>query len=135
LGAHQVCVEGDLVKIKWTSRLTGAEVRDLISILDRLIAEHSRIFVIADARHASRVDSEARAAAVHWPNYARIAGIAYIGASMTVRVIVTITLGARRLLGGALPGPTHFVDTEEQAYACIEARRRELMSRGPPGTA
>jgi hypothetical protein len=131
LGTHQACVEGDVVKLKWIGDLEAADIRELIPLMDATIAEHSRVFVIVDSRRAGRAGPDIRAAAAHWPNYGRVAGLAYIGASLTVRVLTSLTLGARKLLGGKLPGPTRFVDTEEQAYACIEGMRRGITSQGP----
>ena len=125
IGSHQVRVEGDLFHLKWIGTVTAADVQGLILVMDRTLVEHARIFVIVDARHANGADAGARKATAKWSNYHLVAAVAYIGASLTVRVIVSITVSARRILGHAPPGPIHFVDTEDAARACIEAERRK----------
>ena len=110
---------------QWIGDMTESDVREIIDLMGTI--DHPLVFVIVDARRAGGFPPQGRQSASQSPHLHRAACVAYLGASVTTRVFVRMLTGAFRLLKRSLQ-PVYFVDTEEEARAYIQKRRREVRA-------
>src|SRR5262245_31337838 len=132
LGKHHVQIEGDLIRIQWLGELSAEGAREICALFDALLAEHERIFILSDTRHAGGFGVEARKAMFAWPNFHRIGAATAFNASLATRALAQMLRGMFALVGRPLSVKFEFLKTEEEARAYIEARRREIMSQRLP---
>jgi hypothetical protein len=119
---HKVRVEGDLVYSVWNGPSTLEEVQAYHAIMERVIAEHGRVFCLIDMRKAHRPPPEARKWITEWSQRFRVTAVACFGTSFTVRTFANLLVRAIRLVKGP-EGVIAFFDTEAQARAFLRGER------------
>lgn len=130
IGPHRVRVVGDTVLTRYVGVPELEHVQQIHAHFDRVIAEHGRLFVINDMRRTGIPATDTRKWIADWARENAIAGLANFGASLPIRVMQGLVLRASAMFGrnqGVMP--VH-CNGEAEAFAWVEARRRELTRRG-----
>jgi hypothetical protein len=96
----------------------------IFSELDELASGVDTIFVLVDISRLGQVTPAARTATTKRKKTTKIGGAAFIGASFQLRVVVTLVVKAASLLRKASQIPLAFFESEAEARAWIEERRR-----------
>ena len=131
MGKHEIRIEGDVLFLKWVGELSQSDVREIFDTMARMLAEHKWVFMVIDARNATGWGRDARRTAIDWPHQHRVGAVVHIGASLTIRALTGLIAPALKMLRRASPVPM-YVNDEEQALACVQARRRELLASAEP---
>ncbi|WP_437809326.1 STAS/SEC14 domain-containing protein [Sorangium sp. So ce1078] len=98
----------------------------------RRVAESSReVLVLGDLRRAGTIPAPARKVAAEVMHTARLDVAAAVGASFSVRVVVTLTTKGVQLLTGR-SYPLAYFDSESEARAWLLAQRDALRAKGRP---
>ena len=128
IGHHIIeFVPPDLFRFTVVGDVSTAEGLEIMAYVERHGASLPYVLVLSDVSRAGDVPASVRK---HWAERAanvHICGSAMLGASFRTRLFVTMFEGIIRLFT-TQDNPRHFVDTEAQALAWIEARRRALAS-------
>jgi hypothetical protein len=125
---YVIRIEGDILFLKWTGELSPSDVRATLQVMEGILAEHKWVFMVIDAQDATSWGREARKIVIEWPYQGRIGAVAHFGASLTIRALAGIVIGALKVLRLKSPPPSYFGADEKEALACVEKRRRELMA-------
>ena len=118
----------DVVRIDAVGDISGDAMDRLIADITRLTAEQDRFLVLTDISRIGKISPEARKRASEQVETLRICGGAAFGATFPQRVIVTLLARVLSLFGNHSERPLVIVETEAQARAWIETRRRELAT-------
>lgn len=125
IGRHRVVfAPPDVMRVWWVGEATLADIRALFELSDRWIDRDLPYFVLADQSRMTNADQDARRAAASDPRTSRMAGLAIIGASFQLRVLMTMMNKALAVLSRGTSGPMVFVANEEEAFAWFDAERK-----------
>ena len=118
----------DIVHIKAIGDLSLEAMDQLLAEITRLTAGRGAYFVLSDISLIGKISPEARKRVSERVDTLQIRGGVAFGASFPQRVIVTLLARVLSLFGNLGERPLVIVETEAQARAWIDARRRELAS-------
>lgn len=85
-----------------------------------------RVFLIVNTSKLGRFSAEARRMSADGSKGLALRGIAVIGASRAIRVIAELVSRGMDILNRNNDNPTRFFETEAEARAWIDTRRRDL---------
>lgn len=118
----------DIVRLKAEGDLSAEDMARIFAEITRLTVTQSRYFVLTDISGLGKISPDARKRASEQIDTLRVCGGAAFGATFPQRVLVTLLSRVLSLFGNFADRPLVIVETEAQARAWIEARRRELAA-------
>lgn len=124
-GRHRMSHEGDLVRVVVDGDFDRDHSVAFHGYLSRVLDEQGRVFIIGDLREAGGIDPAARAVSSEWNSSHRLSGCACYGANFPIRVLLSLTIKAVKLLGFHQIEFT-FVKDEPEALRWIDALRARL---------
>ena len=134
-GKHLMRIDGDVLFARTQGDITGDEVLTLLGHLQQVERQHGYVFEVVDASVGGTMSAEARHKNADWHKQHRIhIEVVVFGASLLIRTLVTLLTNAFRLLGSKQINP-HFVASEAEAWAWVDARRAELRAKKSPPSA
>ncbi|WP_437327514.1 STAS/SEC14 domain-containing protein [Sorangium sp. So ce381] len=122
-----------IVRVAVHGEVTEDRVRAILGAIRRVAESGRDVLVLADARHMGPVSAPARKAVTEEMRGARVDAVALIGASFSMRVVVTLLAKGVQMLTGR-HYPQQFFDTEGEAHTWLLARRDALRAGRGPGT-
>lgn len=123
IGSHRLVIRGNLAEVTITGTVTEAELADLFARYDRVADEHGHVCILADLTGTRGVDPRARRLAAEWARRnARNFHTAIYGGSRPIRALMTLLLGAVRILGGQ-PAPVALFETAEEGRCWLAPYR------------
>lgn len=125
-GRHRLSHEGDLVRTALVGDFDRADSVVFHDYLTRVITEQGRLFIIADLHATGSIDHAARVVSSEWNRAHRLSACACFGSSFPVRVLLSLTMNAVRVLGFNEIALT-FVADEPEARRWIDAQRARLF--------
>ena len=126
IGTHRVRIDGDTVLTRYIGVPELEHVQAIHAHLDRVLAEHGRVFVVNDMRRTGVPSTATRGFISDWARSHPVAGVANFGASLPIRVMQAMIMRASALLGRKLNVVVIHCASEADALAWVDARRREL---------
>lgn len=129
IGPHRLRITGDTVLTRYVGVPEYEQVLEIHRHLDRVKAEHGRLFVINDMRHSGVPATETRRYIAEWASR-NAAGTELVnfGMSLSIRAVQALVLRAAALIGKASAIVPEHCEDEAAAYAWV-ARRRALRGR------
>jgi hypothetical protein len=122
--------EPDVVIGHFIGRVTVDDVQRIYEAQRRFSEGKPHIFLLVDVSRLVHFTPEARRVAAQGPGgkgeLVPILGSAFIGTSFHVRVLVALFFRAARVLSQVSNFPVRFVDSQAEALAWFDERRREL---------
>lgn len=125
IGTHRVRIDGDTVLTRYIGVPEHAHVLAIHQRLDRVLAEHGRLYIINDMSHSGMPSTATRRWIAEWAQHHPVAGLVNFGASLPVRLLQALILRASSLLGRPLPVIPVHCSNEAEAFALIAARRQQ----------
>jgi hypothetical protein len=113
----------DIIRVFWDGPASAEAINDLYTWSESLFPDGRRYFVIADMTRIDPVDAAARKGAASDPRARRMAGLAIIGASFQLRVVMGMFMKALELFYGDEICRMEFFDLEAEALAWVDAER------------
>jgi len=86
-------------------------------------------FVVADVSRLKPLEASVRKMAAQDPRSKRIAGLALMGATFHMRVLIAMMAKAMSIFHGRPHGKFNAFDTEQEAFAWIAKERESMRSR------
>jgi hypothetical protein len=130
VGVNTVYVDGDLVHTVCNGETTLAMVQEYFPLVERVLAEKGRVFLLADASKTIAISSEARRYITEWSKTHRLTAVANVVTSPVARAMMTMVTRAMNLLGQPSPR-TVFVSTLAEAQAFVAAQREDYFRHHP----
>ena len=133
IGRHTTFFEPpDILFMRLSGPVSEEEAKEIDRVHLAWAAGHPRVFFLLDLSGLESIDPEGRKDASRTVRELPLAGVAIYGAPMKARVLAKLVFTAMNLFKASSADrfPIEFVDTEAEARAWIEERRREL---GPAG--
>lgn len=121
-GRHRVEVEGDLWTLRLRGRVSEAEAVAFHEMLAEFLRERGRCFLLVDLRELEGIDPGARRYVGEWNRRHQITAGATFGASVAVRALMGLFLGAIKLMASDAP-EIHMARDEADARRWLDARR------------
>jgi hypothetical protein len=122
--------EPDVIYMKLIGEVTAAEGVDLNRLHRDFGRGRSHVFLLFDLSELEKIDAGVRKEAGATLKMIPMRGAAIFGAPMKARVLAKLILTAMNLFKGEdEKAPVQFVDSEPEARAFIEKRRREVAAR------
>lgn len=125
IGPHRLRVEGDTVLTRYIGVPELGHVQEIHRHLDRVMAEHGRLFIINDMRRTGVPATETRKWVAEWARHHPITGLVNFGASLPIRLLQALVFRASALFGRQPLTVAAQVDSEVEAFAWIAARRQQ----------
>jgi hypothetical protein len=116
----------DVVYVETAGDITEEEMSALLREMGRLSEGREYFFLLDDISRIGKISPEARRRATEEVDALPMRGIAVFGAKFSQRVLATLLAKLLSLFGKFGDRPVVIVETEAQARAWIETRRREL---------
>jgi hypothetical protein len=140
IGRHATYLEHpDVIFMRLAGPVTQEEAAE-INVFHRAWGQqYPRVFYLLDLRELEAIDPEGRKEASRTVRMLPLAGVAAYGAPIKARVLAKLVFTAMNLFKASTAErfPIEFVDTEDEARAWIDERRRELgpVAAGPAASA
>ncbi|XXX78205.1 STAS/SEC14 domain-containing protein [Sorangium sp. So ce134] len=136
LGLKDACLDlreepDGILRVALHGDLTEDRARAAVGAVRRMAESGRDVLVLADVRHMGSVPASARKVSAEEMRTARVDAVAILGASFSVRVVLTLLTKGVHILTGQLY-PQQFFDTEGEARAWLLARRDALRARRRP---
>jgi hypothetical protein len=128
IGAHTIEVEGDMLTLRVRGDFIAEEMAPYFRLVEQVLAEHGRYFMLVDMRSADTIPAETRRLSAEFGKKHPAAGLAVWGSNVAVRVLFTLILRTISLFQKAAV-PIAFVASEQEARAWVAAQR---SLRAPP---
>lgn len=126
VGAHRALfLPPDIIRVWWCGVSRQPELNDLFDFAERSVGAR-RFFVIADFSLATQIEPAARKAASLDPRTKQIAGLAMLGTTFHVRILMTMMQKALEIVSKIPPGLIRFCNSENEAFTWIENERKRL---------
>lgn len=132
LDKHWIRLEGDVLFCKYVGMITLSNVKEQMQILDQQFEPGKTYYIIADVSEVSGMEAAARKLSTDWFANHDIGGAVNFGIGLATRAISALILSLLRLMHKNSM-PTHFVKTEEEARAWVDAQRRRRAAAAPQG--
>ena len=125
IGTHRVHVDGDVVLTRYIGVPEHEHVIEIHRCLDRVLAEHGRLFVINDMRHTGIPSTETRRWIAEWARRQHtVAALINFGASLPIRMAQGLLMRASSMLGRPFPiVPINCTTEAEALLAPVRIRR------------
>lgn len=127
IGTHRLRIDGDIVLTRWIGVPEFEDVRTIHGHFERVLAEHGRIFIMNDMRQSGLPSAQTRQWIAKWALNLPVSGVINFGASLPIRVLQSLILRASGLLGNKPPVEIVNCASEDEAFAWVAARRRQLL--------
>ncbi len=115
----------DAVQIWWNGRCTRDEFLQVLDFGHERVGKRPH-FVISNLSKLKSIDADARQVAATDPRNEWVAGVAMIGATFHVRVLMMMVTKAIELFDNNKRGKVRFFDTERDAFDWITQERQRL---------
>ncbi|WP_437761613.1 STAS/SEC14 domain-containing protein [Sorangium sp. So ce281] len=122
-----------ILRVAIHGEVTEDRARAVLGAVRRVAESGCDVLVLADTRHTGPLSAAARKVVTEEVRAARIDAVAIIGASYSLRVVMTLLAKGVQMLTGR-HYPQQFFDTEGEARAWLLARRDALRAVRRPGT-
>ncbi|WP_437744184.1 STAS/SEC14 domain-containing protein [Sorangium sp. So ce302] len=122
-----------IVRVAIHGEVTEDRARAVLGVIRRVAESGCDVLVLADVRHMGPVSAPVRKAVTEEMRGARVDAVAIIGASFSLRVVMTLLAKGVQMLTGR-HYPQQFFDTEGEAHTWLLARRDALRAARRPGT-
>ena len=114
-----------------SKQIVGAAIQvcagdDVIPRARQILHGRPWLFLLVDVTRLTKISSEGRQLAAQGSRDLNLRGVAMVGASASIRVLAGLVSRAVELVSGSGDNPTRFFETEREARAWINARRREV---------
>lgn len=119
----------DLVIARYVGRVDGPHVRAAVKETRPFIAQCSYFFVLFDITRLESATADARRASAENEQGVKLRGMAIVGASFHFRVLGALVARAVGIVQRHFDNPLRFFDTEEEARAWFDERRREIQAK------
>lgn len=127
IGNHEVIFEEpDVLLFRVSGDVTEREAIQFCDELVSLTRAARRVFFLVDVTRGGTIDSSARRRLAEGMRPVPNRGSVFVGADFRTRVLLQMVIHAIRLLTGR-SNPAGFVETEAEARAWVDARRRQLV--------
>jgi hypothetical protein len=123
IGAHRIRIEQDVVFTRFSGKVTSIEGHELLVLLQRVLQQQGRLYLLFDNSQNVGLDPEARRLFIRWLRENPIAGIANFGGGVVPRTLAFLLINAIRLVVKEAPAQT-YVSTEAEARAWLDALRK-----------
>ncbi|MGK4002498.1 STAS/SEC14 domain-containing protein [Sorangium sp. So ce1036] len=107
-------------------------MREMAAVFRRMAESGREILFLVDLRRVGAIPASVRKVAAEEMRSARVDSAALVGASFSVRVLVTLTTKGVQLVTGK-SYPLEFFEAEREARAWLLAQRDALRERRGPG--
>lgn len=115
----------DIMRVWWNGKCSREEFNRIFEYGERCMGVR-RHFVLADVSQLTTVDPKARRQASTDVRVKRVVGIAMIGTTFHLRVIMSMITRAVEILHNDSRGKMRFFDTEREAFDWITQERERL---------
>jgi hypothetical protein len=127
IGAHLIRREGDVLLSTVRGAFTPEDAAAYFHIVEQVLAEHGRYFMLIDMSRADTIPAETRRASAEFGKAHPAAGVVVWGSNFAVRVLFTLVVRAISVFRPDA-GTLVFVRSEEEARAWVEGRRAALLA-------
>lgn len=125
-------ISPDIMRVWWNGKCTREEFDQVFEYSEQCMGQR-RHFVVADFSRVTTVDPEVRRQASSDERVRRVIGIAMVGTTFHVRVMMTMITKAVEILYGDTRGKMRFFDTDREAFDWITQERERLgLALGEP---
>ena len=118
----------DVIYIATVGDISGDDMTRIFADIARLTVGQDHYFLLNNISQLGKISPEARKRATDEIDTLRMRGGAVFGAAFPQRVVATLLARLLSLFGNFGARPIVIVETEAQARAWLETRRRELTS-------
>src|SRR3954464_10818080 len=101
VGTHTVQIEGEVLVSRIRGTFTVADAAAYFVLVDRVLAEHGRYFMLMDMSQADAVPAETRRLAAAYGRLPPAGGMAIWGSSVAIRTVFTLVARGVALFRGA----------------------------------
>lgn len=127
-GKHELYHESDLVISRVKGVVTLADVQQLLSCFDEVLARHGHALLLADNAQFTSIDADARRLGARWATGKPVLGMATYNAGLAARTLLTLIMKGINLVSPR-PLPFAFVKTESEARAWLAEQRQRHLDR------
>lgn len=121
----------DLGYLSYFGDLDGQAAAELTEKTTQITRNQPYVFLLVNLSHIGSVSREARRNSATGSNGIAFRGTAIVGASTPIRILATLVARASDLLSHNVQNPTRFFETEAEARAWIDKRRRAICPSIP----
>ncbi len=123
----------DIMRVWWNGPCSRDEFDRIFEYTEQCMGQR-RHFVLADLSQLATVDHEARKHASMDVRVKRVAGIAMLGTTFHIRVLMTMIVRAAEIIHNDSRGKLRFFDTTREAMDWIKQERERLgLAPSEPG--
>ncbi len=126
IGPHRVRTEEDVIFLQVVGNLSLEETRAICALSEAVLAEHGRLFMIANLHQSKSFSPEGRKFLAEWGTKHTITAIAQYGISIVTQTISVLVAAAIRLLGGRAVEIKNVKDEAEARAWIAEQKQRKL---------
>ena len=127
IGAHRVSLEGDTMRVVFQGLVSLPEIQAIVAVLTRWQQERKGIqYLFYDASRLLPFEPDVKRWVMNDFKGPPLRGVLVVGASPTLRVMMTVVLKTLELVRQKLERPIILLKTEADALAWIEADRKKL---------
>lgn len=130
-GRHSASTDGHLAIVHFVGAFEYVHWPNFRDLLERVIAEHGHVYVLAHVTQAATIEPQARREFVQWLKTHALLGFANIQPSQTARVLGTLMGNAFRILG-VVNIAVSFVDDEEAGRKWVAECERKRLRKAKP---
>jgi hypothetical protein len=122
IGAHTIVIEGDMLITCLRGDFTAEETVAYLRLVEQVLAEHGRFFMLVDMNRADTIPPETRRISAEFGRKHPPTGMAVWGSNVAVRVLLTLILRTISFFQKDAV-PIAFVASEHEARAWVAAQR------------
>lgn len=123
IGGNRITVAGDLVCLHNGQSWDGPASKELLTVFEQVLADHSRLYIISVIEEPTNMDAATRRQFGTWLKTHTVDLVVVIGTpNLAVRGLIALTQSAIRLIGGH-PIEIRVCKTHAEAQALIAADR------------
>ena len=130
LSVNTVYVDGDVLHTVCGGETTLQMCKDFFVLVERVVAEKGRVFLLTDASKTLAISSEARRYLAERSKTYNITAVANVVTSPLTRAALTLAARAINLVGKPAT-QTMFCATEAEARAWIDTQREDYFRKNP----
>jgi hypothetical protein len=120
-----------ILRVAIHGEVTEDRARAVLGVIRRVAESGRDVLVLADMRHTGPLSAPARKVVTEGARAARIDAVAIIGASYSLRVVLTLLAKGVQMITGR-HYPQQLFDTEGEAHTWLLARRDALRAGRRP---
>lgn len=128
IGEHEVSVKDDELFIRFVGSYSPVEARQVLGLVERLLAEQGRLFFLMDVADSETPGPETRRVlGSEFPRHTRLYTIS-VNATLLARTVMRLIDAAQRL-AGRRTGSSFCFNSVDAARAFIAEERRMLYTQ------